>query len=64
MRFRWQPGDVAFWDNRSTAHLGPGDLDHLDFDRVLYRVTLEGDVPVGPDGKRSELIEGKPFLGS
>ncbi len=38
VRFRWQPGDVAFWDNRSTAHLGPGDLDHLDFDRVFYRV--------------------------
>ena len=64
VRFRWQPGDVAFWDNRSTAHLGPGDLDHLDFDRVLYRVTLEGDVPVGPDGRSSELIEGQPFLGN
>jgi alpha-ketoglutarate-dependent taurine dioxygenase len=62
VRFRWQPGDVAFWDNRSTAHLAPTDLDHLEFDRVLYRVTLEGDVPVGPDGKPSERLSGEPFL--
>ena len=64
VRFRWQPGDVAFWDNRSTAHLAPSDLSHLDFDRVLYRVTIEGDIPVGVDGKQSELVEGQPFLGS
>jgi alpha-ketoglutarate-dependent sulfate ester dioxygenase len=62
VRFKWQPGDIAFWDNRATAHLGPGDLDHLDFDRVLYRVTLEGDIPVGPDGQQSELVQGQPFL--
>jgi len=64
VRFRWAPGDIAFWDNRATAHLGPNDLGHLDYDRVLYRVTLEGDVPVGPDGQRSELVEGQPFLGN
>lgn len=29
VRFRWAPGSVAFWDNRSTAHLGPSDLGHL-----------------------------------
>jgi taurine dioxygenase len=64
VRFRWEPGSVAFWDNRATAHLGPSDLGHLDFDRVLYRTTLEGDIPVGPDGTPSELVEGAPFLGS
>jgi alpha-ketoglutarate-dependent taurine dioxygenase len=62
VRFRWQAGDIAFWDNRSTAHLAPSDVDHLEFDRVLYRVTLEGDIPVGSDGKPSELISGDPFL--
>jgi alpha-ketoglutarate-dependent taurine dioxygenase len=62
VRFRWQAGDIAFWDNRSTAHLAPSDVDHLEFDRVLYRVTLEGDIPVGSDGKLSELISGDPFL--
>jgi alpha-ketoglutarate-dependent sulfate ester dioxygenase len=64
VRFHWEPGSVAFWDNRATAHLGPGDLGHLDFDRVLYRVTLEGDVPVGADGLESELVSGQPFLGN
>lgn len=61
VRFRWQPGDIAFWDNRATAHLAPQDLDHLDVERVLYRVTLTGDVPVGVDGFRSQIVEGKPF---
>lgn len=61
VRFRWAPGSVAFWDNRSTAHLGPTDLRPFDRDRVLHRVTLIGDVPVGPDGHHSALIEGVPF---
>jgi alpha-ketoglutarate-dependent taurine dioxygenase len=71
VRFRWAPGSVAFWDNRATAHLGPTDLDALDdaarendeapVERVLHRVTLIGDVPVGPDGRASELVEGEPF---
>lgn len=61
VRFRWNPGDVAFWDNRATAHLGPQDLDHLDLERVLYRTTIVGDVPVGVDGFRSQLVEGQPF---
>jgi alpha-ketoglutarate-dependent sulfate ester dioxygenase len=64
VRFRWAPGSVAFWDNRATAHLAISDAGHLDYDRVLYRVTLEGDVPKGVDGRESELISGQPFLGS
>jgi alpha-ketoglutarate-dependent sulfate ester dioxygenase len=61
VRFRWAPGSVAFWDNQATAHLGPTDIDHLDVERVLHRVTLIGDVPVGPDGRSSQLVEGIPF---
>ena len=61
VRFRWEPGDIAFWDNRATAHLAPADIDHLDVERVLYRVTLTGDVPVGVDGVKSELISGQVF---
>jgi alpha-ketoglutarate-dependent taurine dioxygenase len=61
VRFRWEPGSVAFWDNRATAHLGPQDIDHLDVARTLHRVTLIGEVPVGPDGRESELVEGEPF---
>jgi taurine dioxygenase len=61
VRFRWDEHSVAFWDNRTTAHLGPQDLDDVDVERVLHRVTLIGDVPVGVDGRESELIEGVPF---
>ena len=61
VRFHWEPGSVAFWDNRATAHLGPQDIGHLDVARVLHRVTLVGEVPVGPDGRESELVEGVPF---
>ncbi|WP_316764561.1 TauD/TfdA dioxygenase family protein [Streptomyces herbicida] len=61
VRFRWEPGHVAFWDNRATAHLAPRDLDHLTVERRLHRVTLIGDVPVGPDGRESELVAGRAF---
>jgi taurine dioxygenase len=62
VRLKWEPGSVAFWDNRATAHLPPQDLGALgEVERVLYRVTLIGDVPVGPDGRQSELIEGAPL---
>jgi taurine dioxygenase len=61
VRFRWAAGSVAFWDNRATAHLAPRDIEHLDLQRTLHRITLIGDVPVGPDGRESELIAGKPF---
>ncbi|WP_248962869.1 TauD/TfdA dioxygenase family protein [Sphaerisporangium perillae] len=61
VRFRWEPGSVAFWDNRATAHLAPTDLDHLDVERTLHRVTLIGDRPVGPDGFVSEIIAGREF---
>jgi taurine dioxygenase len=60
VRFKWQKGSVAFWDNRSTAHLAPSDIFDLDFDRQLYRTTLVGDIPVGPDGGASIAIEGSP----
>ena len=62
VRFRWAPGSVAFWDNRATSHLGPQDIGHLDVERVLHRVTLIGEVPVGPDGRESDLIEGTRFV--
>jgi taurine dioxygenase len=61
VRFHWEPGSIGFWDNRATAHLGPQDLGHLDVERILYRVTLVGDVPVGVDGFKSELVAGDVF---
>ena len=62
VRFKWSPGDVAFWDNRATAHRAPSDINQSDFDRQLYRITLVGDVPLGPDGLPSKAIQGDPVL--
>jgi alpha-ketoglutarate-dependent sulfate ester dioxygenase len=61
VRLRWEPGTVAFWDNRATAHLAPRDIEHLDLKRTLHRITLVGEVPMGPDGRESELVAGQPF---
>ena len=62
MRFKWNEGDIAFWDNRSTVHLAPTDIFESDFDRQLYRVTLVGKPLVGVDGQPSKSIEGVPIL--
>ena len=61
VRFKWEPGSVAFWDNRAALHLAPRDFEHVDGDRVLHRITLVGDIPVGPDGRASESISGAYF---
>jgi taurine dioxygenase len=42
-RFRWQPGDVAFWDNRSTQHYATSD--YYPQRRVMERITVIGDRP-------------------
>lgn len=43
-RLRWAPGSLAIWDNRSVQHYAIDD--YADFERVMYRVTLEGTRPV------------------
>ncbi|MER5881385.1 TauD/TfdA family dioxygenase [Streptomyces sp. NPDC001910] len=58
VRFRWEPGSVAFWDNRATIHLAPSDTAHVDHPRVMHRVMLAGDIPEGVDGKPSVPITG------
>lgn len=42
-RHMWQPGDVVMWDNRCTMHYAVHDYGEAE--RVLNRVTLEGDIP-------------------
>lgn len=61
VRFQWKPGSVAFWDNRAALHLAPRDFEHVEGDRILHRITLVGDVPVGTDGRPSETISGDFF---
>ena len=62
VRFRWRKGSIAFWDNRATSHLGPQDIDHIEHERKLHRITLVGDIPVGVDGVPSKSIQGEPLL--
>ena len=61
VRFKWEPGSVAFWDNRSTAHLAPSDIFSTEFDRQFYRVTLCGDTLTGVDGRSSVALSGQPI---
>jgi len=43
-RFRWQPGCVAFWDNRSTQHYAASD--YWPRPRIMERVAIIGERPV------------------
>jgi taurine dioxygenase len=54
VRWRWQAGDVAIWDNRATQHVAVND--YGDAHRVVRRVTIDGDIPVGVDGRESVAI--------
>lgn len=54
VRWDWQPGDVAMWDNRATQHRAVDDYDGQH--RLMHRVTLTGDVPVDVHGTPSRVI--------
>jgi taurine dioxygenase len=55
-RVQWQPGDLVLFDNRITQHYAPDD--YGDLPRLLHRVTVAGDAPVGIEGKESYILEG------
>jgi len=52
-RWRWEQGDVAFWDNRCTMHAAVDDYGTAA--RIAERVCIRGDVPFGPSLKCSAL---------
>lgn len=54
VRWRWQSGDVAFWDNRATQHRAVADFGLQR--RTLRRATVHGEVPVGVDGRTSRTV--------
>jgi len=44
VRYKWRPGTLAMWDNRSTQHMV---LNDFVGERVIQRVTVMGDEPQG-----------------
>ncbi len=46
-RFSWQPGSIAFWDNRQVWHLAVNDYQGMR--RVMNRILLCGTPPVPAD---------------
>ncbi len=59
IRWNWEAGDVAVWDNRATQHRAVDD--YGDQHRLMHRVTVMGDVPVDVHGQRSRVISGAPL---
>jgi alkyl sulfatase len=59
IRWNWELGDVAIWDNRATQHRAIDDYDGQR--RLMHRVTVMGDVPVDVHGQRSRVISGAPL---
>jgi alpha-ketoglutarate-dependent taurine dioxygenase len=51
VRWTWEHGDVAMWDNRATQHYAVADFDSQP--REMRRITVAGDVPVSVRGEHS-----------
>jgi len=45
VRWNWQQGDLAFWDNRCTAHYAVADYSER---RIMHRTTVAGEKPFPP----------------
>lgn len=49
-RHTWRPGDLVFWDNRSTMHRALP-FDHDKYRRVMHRTTIKGSAPFFADAR-------------
>jgi alpha-ketoglutarate-dependent taurine dioxygenase len=54
VRWSWQAGDVAIWDNRATQHYAINDYGNQL--RLMRRSTVHGERPVGVDGRTSVTL--------
>jgi taurine dioxygenase len=54
VRWRWSAGDVVIWDNRATQHKAIDD--YGDQPRIVRRVTIDGPVSVGIDGRHGKRV--------
>jgi len=56
IRWNWEVGDIAMWDNRATQHYAVSDFGNQR--RAMHRITLAGDIPVSVHGEQSRVISG------
>jgi len=56
VRWNWELGDVAMWDNRATQHYAVSDYGQQR--RRMHRITLAGDIPLSVNGERSRVVSG------
>jgi taurine dioxygenase len=55
VRWRWQVGDVAIWDNRATQHRAITDFGSQL--RVMKRAVVAGSATVGIDGRQGRALK-------
>jgi len=56
VRWKWEVGDLAIWDNIATQHYAV--CDYGSAHRRNERVTIAGRTPVGVDGRPSVMVRG------
>jgi taurine dioxygenase len=56
VRWRWSTGDVVIWDNRATQHKAIDDYGKAP--RIVRRVTIDGPVSIGIDGRHGKRRNG------
>ncbi|WP_394850812.1 TauD/TfdA family dioxygenase [Pendulispora brunnea] len=54
IRWSWREGDVAIWDARSSQNFTVDDYGEQE--RLMRRVLVKGEAPIGVDGRRSVAV--------
>jgi taurine dioxygenase len=58
VRYRWTEGTIAIWDNRCTQHFV---LNDFSGERIIQRVTVMGDCPVGDPPRWAPWVRPGPL---